>query len=148
MASDAAKQPPTASVTDAKRRLLAQLRKNTGKDGSGEINKITPRPCGSVAPLSFAQERLWFLQQWEPSPVYNVARACRLKGTLDAALLERCVSEIIQRHQVLRTVFANVGDQSIQQILPLSTPVLRVIDLRPLRRSDRAAEINRRVAAE
>ena len=107
-----------AALAAAKLRLLARLRDKTTDSGAGGASAITPRPSGAVVPLSFAQERLWFLQQWEPaSSVYNVARAWRLKGALDVALLGRCVQRIVQRHEVLRTVFANGGDGPVQQDL-------------------------------
>ena len=138
-----------AALAAAKLRLLARLRSKTAEIGSGAANEITPRPHGVVVPLSFAQERLWFLQQWEPaSAVYNVARAWRLKGALDVALLARCVEVILQRHEVLRTVFANDGDRPMQQVLTVAAPALEIFDLRHIARSLRNEEISRRVAAE
>ncbi|KPL20954.1 MAG: hypothetical protein AMJ93_10765, partial [Anaerolineae bacterium SM23_84] len=60
----------------------------------------------SRLPLSFAQERLWFLDQWEPgNPVYNVYYAYRLVGRLNVTTLEESVNEIVRRHEVLRTTF-------------------------------------------
>ena len=141
--------PAGAGLAAAKLRLLARMRGKTTDAGAGATSAITPRPSGAVLPLSFAQERLWFLQQWEPaSSVYNVARAWRLKGALDVALLGRCVQLIIQRHEVLRTVFANGGDGPVQQILPATAPVLQIFDLRHVAGHLRDREIGLRVAAE
>ncbi|MEO6164618.1 MAG: condensation domain-containing protein, partial [Candidatus Binatia bacterium] len=140
-----------AALAAAKLRLLARLRDKNTDTGTDGANEITPRPRGTVAvaPLSFAQERLWFLQQWEPAAaVYNVARAWRLKGTLDVALLGRCVQRIVQRHEVLRTVFANDGDRPMQQILPVTAPVLQNFDLRHIAGNLRDEEIGLRVGAE
>ena len=107
-----------AALAAAKLRLLARLRDKSTDSDAGGASAITPRPSGAAVPLSFAQERLWFLQQWEPaSAVYNVARAWRLKGALDVTLLSRCVQRIVQRHEVLRTVLANDGDRPLQQAL-------------------------------
>ena len=64
-------------------------------------------------PLSFAQQRLWFLDQLEPgSPLYNIPAALRVEGPLDAGVLARCLGEIERRHESLRTVFAAPGTAS------------------------------------
>ncbi len=66
-----------------------------------------PGPTGQAPPLSFAQQRLWFLDQLEPgSPLYNLPVALRVEGPLDALVLARCLGEIVRRHEPLRTVFA------------------------------------------
>ena len=138
-----------AALGAAKLRLLARLRDKSTDSDAGGASAITPRPSGAVVPLSFAQERLWFLQQWEPaSAVYNVARAWRLKGALDVTLLSRCVQRIVQRHEVLRTVLANDGDRPLQQVLPLTAPALQMFDLRHIARNLRDEEIGLRVGAE
>ncbi len=138
-----------AALAAAKLRLLAQLRDKNTDSGAGGASAITPRPRGAAVPLSFAQERLWFLQQWEPaSAVYNVARAWRLKGALDVALLDRCVQRIVQRHEVLRTVLTNESDGPMQRLLPLTAPALQMIDLRHIARHRRDEEIRLRVGAE
>src|SRR6185503_5422419 len=81
-------------------------------------------------PLSFAQERLWFLSQMEPeSPVYNIPIAMRMRGALDIAALEKSFREVIRRHEVLRTIFKNVGGQTVQIITPPGGFRIPVIDL-------------------
>ncbi|MET0646493.1 MAG: amino acid adenylation domain-containing protein [Pyrinomonadaceae bacterium] len=74
---------------------------------------------------SFAQERLWFLEQLEPgNSFYNVTTAVRLHGRLDVAALERALVEVVRRHETLRTTFESVDGQPVQVIA--SEPVLRV----------------------
>ena len=80
-----------------------------------------PRRSGSDAvPLSFAQERLWFLDQLEPSTaVYNVCQAVRMSGTLDVIALEKAFNEIVRRHEILRTNFVASEGRAVQVIAPL-----------------------------
>ena len=74
--------------------------------------------------LSFAQQRLWFLDQLEPgSTVYNVPGALRIKGPLDVGVLKESASEIVRRHEALRTTFSIVEGEPVQVIAPsLSFP--------------------------
>jgi amino acid adenylation domain-containing protein len=80
-----------------------------------------PRPIpGSSAPLSFAQQRLWFLEQFEPgSAAYNVPGALRLSGPLEGAALRQALERLTDRHEVLRTVFSGTADGPVQS--PLSS---------------------------
>ncbi len=95
-------------------------------------------------PLSFAQQRLWFLAQLEPdNPSYNIAGVVRLKGVLEVAALEASFNEIIRRHEVLRTRFASVGGR-VQQFVTAAAPLsLSVTDL-----SGREQELEQLASAE
>ena len=107
---------------------------------------IVPVPRESELPLSFAQERLWFLDQLEPgSTVYNMPGAFRLTGRLDTAALERSLNKIVRRHETLRTTFRSV-DGSLHQVVAaqLGLP-LPVIDLSD--RSESECENEARVCA-
>src|SRR5262249_28974119 len=95
-------------------------------------------------PLSFAQQRLWFLQQMNPqSPVYNMPVASRLLGRLNVTALEQALNEIIQRHEVLRTTFQMVDAQPMQVISPRAALVLPLLDLTHLPETAREAEAHR-----
>ncbi|MEZ2236927.1 amino acid adenylation domain-containing protein [Microcoleus sp.] len=94
-----------------------------------------------VFPASFAQQRLWFLDQLSPNnPFYNVTTALRLTGALDRDCLERAIGEIVHRHEVLRTTFAAVDGQPIQVISPTCKFVLNIADLRTIPPELREAE--------
>lgn len=86
----------------------------------------------AAAPLSFAQERLWFLNQVEGlSAAYNSAEVFRLSGPLDADALETAFGDVVERHEVLRTVFPVVDGSPCQQVLPeaIGRPVLERAEL-------------------
>src|SRR5687767_12749916 len=104
-----------AKLTPAQRRLL-ELRR---AQQSGAAPAAIPVRGEGPAPLSFAQERLWFLDRLEPgSAFYNVPNAVRLHGALDEAALERALGEIVRRHESLRTTFAEADGSAVQVIAP------------------------------
>lgn len=92
-------------------------------------------------PLSFAQQRLWFIYQLDPANrAYNIRGGIRLQGELNVAALERSLNEIIRRHEVLRTSFRAVDGRPFQVIEPSLTLPLPVIDLRALPADEREAK--------
>ena len=93
-------------------------------------------------PLSFAQQRLWFLAQLEPdNPLYNSPAAIRLKGQLNIAALEQSLNEILRRHEVLRTCFKTVEGRPVQVISPATPLSLPVIDLSELPQATQEAKV-------
>ncbi|MGJ5628670.1 amino acid adenylation domain-containing protein [Nostoc sp. CALU 1950] len=94
---------------------------------SKSLSQVQP---ADVYPLSFAQQRLWFLDRLEPgNPAYNISLAVNLKGQLDIVLLEQSLNEIIRRHETLRTTFTTVNGQPVQIIassLKLSLSVINI----------------------
>ncbi|MDZ7319565.1 MAG: amino acid adenylation domain-containing protein, partial [candidate division KSB1 bacterium] len=107
-----------------------------------EAPPIVPISRDQELPLSFAQQRLWFLDQLEPnSPFYNIPEAVRFKGHLDVDALEQSLNEVVRRHESLRTTFHAKGGKPYQVIHPEMTIPLRKIDLRRLPREDRESHI-------
>ncbi|HSN87487.1 MAG TPA: condensation domain-containing protein, partial [Thermoanaerobaculia bacterium] len=99
-------------------------------------------------PLSFGQERLWFMDRLDPdSAVYNLPGAVRLSGPLDAAALERAIAGIVDRHEILRTTFPAPGGTPVQVAAPLALALPRV-DLDGLAPGSRRAEALRLATAE
>lgn len=103
-----------AQLSPAKRALL-ELRLKQG--GTREAQPIPPRTNNSSAEVSFAQQRLWFLDQIEENrALYNVPRAMRLSGALDIPALQRTLNELVSRHEPFRTYFDSV-DGALRQII-------------------------------
>jgi amino acid adenylation domain-containing protein/non-ribosomal peptide synthase protein (TIGR01720 family) len=110
---------------------------------------LRPIPRDGDLPLSFSQQRLWFLDQFEPgSPFYNIPSAVRLTGRLNVAAFERCLNEIVRRQQVLRTTFATVDGRAVQIIAPKVPRSLPVVDLRDVPQAEREAVARQLVADE
>src|SRR5262249_7279249 len=110
---------------------------------------ITRSAARDSTPLSFAQQRLWFLNQLEPtSPVYNESRAIRLCGHLNVAALQRALDRIVARHEVLRTNFVTVDGSPQQRIADSRNVDLRIIDLQSSRGLDQESETRRLLTDE
>ena len=107
------------------------------------------RLLAQLPPLSYAQQRLWFLDQLEgPSPAYNMPAAVRLDGPLRPRALARAFAEVLRRHEPLRTAFASLAGRPLQLLAPLSPPPLPLLDLSALRPPARAEEFSRLRAEE
>jgi amino acid adenylation domain-containing protein len=127
-----------------KQALLKSRLKRENVRGAVEL-KIPVRRRRNSAPLSFAQQRLWFLKQLAPeSPSYNLCSAYQISGPLDVGALEKSFNEIIKRHEILRTVFKTANGQAVQVICPFMSLLLPVIDLRKIESDfDKQSEIRR-----
>ncbi|MBW4454435.1 MAG: amino acid adenylation domain-containing protein [Nostoc indistinguendum CM1-VF10] len=109
-----------------------------------KIKTITPVSRDKNLPLSFAQQRLWFFDQFEPgSSSYNLPRTIRLQGKLNIDALSASLNEIIKRHEILRTSFAISDGQPIQVIFPSVNLELPVVDLQYIPQEHREVELYR-----
>ncbi|MBD2360531.1 amino acid adenylation domain-containing protein [Anabaena minutissima FACHB-250] len=107
-----------------------------------EIPPINPICRSENLPLSFSQQRLWFLTQLQPdSPFYNIFAAIRLQGQLNLAALEQSFNEILRRHEALRTNFQSLEGQPLVVISPEKTLQLPVIDLSELSTTQRETNV-------
>lgn len=134
-------------LSEKKRALLASLLREAGVEAVTQ-SRIVRRARTNSDPLSFAQHRLWFLDQLEPgNSFYNAAAAVRLTGQLDVAALERSFAEVIRRHESLRTTFSIVNGEPVQVVTPSPETDLPFIDLSVSPGEDHETEA-RRLATE
>src|SRR6266702_128635 len=135
-------KPARARLSEAKRRLLPKYLRGEPAKERGERGLICPRPPGEPVPLSFAQQQIWLHGQIAGDvPFYNESIAVDRQGLLDVGVLERCLLEIIRRHEIWRTTFEAAAGEPIQlvhpdpRVFPLPTT-----DLRKLPEAEREAE--------
>lgn len=110
-----------------------------------EKEAIKPR----IFPLSFAQQRLWFIDQMQPgNPNYNILLAIRLQGDLNLAYLEKSFQEIISRHEILRTSFIPIKGEPQQIVYPHLPLKLEIFDIQKLSAAAQEEEINNFIVQE
>ncbi|MGW5223320.1 condensation domain-containing protein, partial [Nocardia sp. NPDC004085] len=108
--------------------LAAKVEQHAGTGGRKAL-VAGPRP--ERIPLSLAQQRMWFLNQFDPaSSVYNIPAAIRLTGDLDVAALRQAVADLVARHEILRTIYPQTPEGPVQQVLAADEVP---IDLTPTR---------------
>ncbi|MBC8427731.1 AMP-binding protein [bacterium] len=133
-----------SKLSPAKRALL-EKRLRDALTPHAEQQSIPRRPDQDLVPLSFAQERFWFLNQLDPgNPAYNRPMALRLTGSLDMIALEQALSEILRRHEVLRATFSSVEGRPVQVIAParpLNLPMVDLSELSPIKRKSQAMRL-------
>jgi amino acid adenylation domain-containing protein len=128
--------------------LARHVERCIGRGESVEAPPLVPLPRDGNVSLSFAQQRLWFLDQWEPgSPQYNIAAAVRLSGPLDTEALEQSLHALVRRHEALRTTFTALDGKPVAALSDEFETPLSWIDLTSLPVDAREAEA-RSLAAE
>ena len=140
-----------AALSDTKRALLeARLR---GAAPPAAAPRETVTRCagpGPEFPASFAQERMWFLSRFAPeSPMYNIPVGMLVPAQVDVAALERALTEVVRRHEVLRTTYRMGGDGHLMQVVQPAAPVkVEVMDARGRVGEPFAERVNALVAEE
>ena len=126
--------------------LMQRLR---GQASHAAATGIPRRSDDGPCPLSFAQQRLWFVQQLDPqNTAYNEVRATRLDGDLDADALQRALEMVVARHEALRTVFVLRDGEPVQQVVDGVRVSLEVEDLQFLGSAEWSREVERRAGVE
>ncbi|HEY0733698.1 MAG TPA: amino acid adenylation domain-containing protein [Herpetosiphonaceae bacterium] len=114
-----------------------------------QVDPIVPVARDQALPLSFAQERLWFLEQFQPgTAAYNMVFALHLKGTVDVHALEQSLDEIVKRHEGLRTSFHSSAGRPTQVIAPAVSVAVPVVDLSALAPDQREPRVREVMAQE
>jgi amino acid adenylation domain-containing protein len=138
-------RPP---LSPADRRRLLELLHDRASRVAAERG-IPRRQGGGPAPLSFAQQRLWFVDALKHAgPAYNIAFAVELAGGLVVPALAAALAGVVHRHEVLRSVFELRGGEPVQVALPAAPVALPLVDLARLPRAAAAAETRRLERAE
>src|SRR5512146_239643 len=128
---------------------MSSDRTSEGRVATSRVPAVAPVDSDQRLPLSFAQRRLWLLDQLLPSgSVYNLPRVVRLRGTLDVEGLRRAFDELLRRHEALRTRFKVHDGEPVQVIEPRLSLALEPEDLSALAPAPREAEAERRAQQE
>jgi condensation domain-containing protein len=136
-----------ASLSPAKLEVLFQRLRT--RSAPPEIRIIPRKRDTGYLPLSFSQQRLWFLDQLEPgSAIYNVPVAVRIRGGLSYQTMRLVINEIARRHESLRTTFDMVADRPAQIIAPRAAIAVPLVDLGELPAAKREAEAQRLLIEE
>ncbi len=126
------------TIAECAQRIEAKIR--TGE--KLETLPIKPVSRSENLPLSFAQQRLWLLDQLDPgNHTYNEPTGVRLTGSLNITALEQSLKAVVSRHETLRTVFTTVEGQPVQKIQPITEITIPIVDLRVKERSPQQREI-------
>jgi aspartate racemase len=132
--------PDVGELSDAKRKLVDKYILDVFQTSPLQQH-IPPRPPGELVPLSSSQQQVWVHSQMAGDiPIYNEAVTIYRRGPLDVAVLERCLGEILRRHEIWRATFDMIDGKPIQVVQPAPDGFpLETVDLRHLPESDRAA---------
>ncbi|AOF82829.1 amino acid adenylation domain protein [Methyloversatilis sp. RAC08] len=125
---------------------MARLLQKARTDGISDAIPPVARPFPAPVRCSFAQSRLWFLEQWEPgTSLYHIVQELEVRGPLDVTALQNALDALVARHESLRTGFIEVAGEPAQRIVPSARCVLSVQDLRSIDAPERARALASRM---
>ncbi|TCP53869.1 amino acid adenylation domain-containing protein [Tumebacillus sp. BK434] len=131
---------------------VAELVEELAELRSAPVETLTPltkRPRRERMPLSYAQERIWFLRELFPDNLsYSASCLLTFKGEFDVAVLERTLNEILRRHEIFRTTFQAYDGEPAQVVMPYEPVKLRVLDLHELPEAEKKAQMDAVVDVE
>ncbi|MEH2366779.1 condensation domain-containing protein [Nostoc sp.] len=138
-----------AGLSPEKLQLLAQRLHKKKENVFSQPQIVRQSRESNLFPLSFAQQRLWFIDQLQPeNSAYNISQPMRLVGCLNVAALKQSFHEVVRRHEVLRTTFTVVNGQPLQVIAPSLSFKLPVVDLQDLSQKQRETDVLRLASEE
>ncbi|MHC5741519.1 MAG: amino acid adenylation domain-containing protein [Nostoc sp.] len=141
--------PELRAEIQGRKAEIIEFLEASNRTNNHSFKPLVPISRSGNLPLSFAQQRLWFLDQLIPNnPFYNIPLALHLTGSLKLAALEQTFNEIVQRHEALRTTIVVQTGQPIQVINPTLTIPLPIIDLRQLPQAEREIQARRLTTQE
>jgi amino acid adenylation domain-containing protein len=125
--------------------LAARIEAVRASEREGQSPPLAPAPREGRLPLSFAQQRLWFLERFlGAGGAWHIPAALRLEGELDRSTLQRSLSAIVERHEALRTLFIQVGEGEVaQEVAPAAPLTVPEVDLASVPEHEREARIQR-----
>jgi amino acid adenylation domain-containing protein len=133
-------QKRLSELSPRKRALVEQLL-HAGREAEARPMDIPRRTPSDIAPLSYAQQRMWFLNRLYPgTAALNCDFAIRLRLQYNVPVLERTLAEVVRRHETLRTTFREVNGETVQVIAPFLHTPLNVVDLSALPEAEREVE--------
>src|SRR5689334_4254501 len=132
------------SLSPRQRELLLLRMRSASREKTQEQPIARRSRAGVPLPLSFAQRRLWFLDKLEPGgAAYVIPHAVRVSGSLSLDVLERVMTEVVRRHETLRTVITVVDEEPVQMIQPPEPVKIPFVDLSGRAPEDREDEVRR-----
>nr|WP_236065157.1 non-ribosomal peptide synthetase [Reticulibacter mediterranei] len=106
------------------------------------IPSLHPTHFQGNAPLSFAQQRLWFLDQMNPNdPAYNISVRLHLSGNLNVSAVRQSLNQVVERHEILRTTFVVREGKPVQQVVPAMSIPIPIVDLRNIDKKEQEKQI-------
>src|SRR5215467_7037924 len=131
-----------SAIKDKKQEIIATLRQI--ESGQSKLPSLSPMPAGSRAPLSFNQQRLWFMAQLNgANPAYNVAGGLELRGKINQETLSKSIGYILNRHEAFRTRFYLSEEEPYQQISGELSFALECMDLGHFPKTEKQETVNR-----